>query len=174
MPPTTQDMLKHANEVNATLASNTTEEVVKRVQGKSTLPAPEDLTVESLNDPTEDPFGSNVNNRRVAKRIAAEKGRVYLNHSMPTHLGDPEKARKDIAKSEKLNPSIESPDPDAMPPINFSAKPTPGSPADKKAQEAAKGAKQDGPQTTEQPAAGTQAPATGAVTPPWSNGSATK
>lgn len=132
MPPTVQEMLKHHNEVNAQIQSNM--EVVTKRQVEPSKPG-EPVTVESLTDPTADPFGGNVNNRRVAKRIALEKRRVYLNHSMPSHLGDPDKARKDIALSEKLNPEVDlSADDEKMPEIKLPpTPPTPGSPAAKKA-----------------------------------------
>lgn len=161
---TTQNMLRNHNKVNANDMSNT-EEVVRRQLEPSLpgLPANE----LKLDFEDEDPFGGNINNRRVAERIANEKGRVYLNHSAPSHLGDPSKARADIAKSKALNPDPVATDPDRLPPVVIPPMaPTAGSPAAKQAEELAKGNKQDGPQTVEVPAPGTQAAGTPNGPPP--------
>src|SRR4051812_7194661 len=85
----------------------------------------------------DDPFNGNRNNRRVAARIASEHRTVhYLNNSMPTHIGDPRKAEADVRRSLEVNPDpvvLDDDAPVSLPPVAL----TPGSPAAKKAAEAA-------------------------------------
>lgn len=57
-----------------------------------------------LIDENEDPFGGNINNRRVAERIMRQRGKNYGNTHIPTHTGDPSKAARDVAKSKEINP----------------------------------------------------------------------
>lgn len=86
----------------------------------------------------DDPFQGNLNNRRVAERIAGTlTHRKYLNNSEPTHVGDPQKALADIERSKRINPDPPQPMKDEeMPAIVLP--PSPGSPAAvKAAQEAA-------------------------------------
>lgn len=88
------------------------------------IPHPSQL---QLVDEDEDPFGGNINNRNVARRIAGQREKVWSNHSLPIHTGDPKKARQDIAKSEAINPTprLEE-EPDEQRPLPM---PQPGSPA---------------------------------------------
>lgn len=82
----------------------------------------------------EDPFGGNANNRRVAARIAKMSKRKFLNNSEPTHVGDPEKAARDVARSLEVNPETEllSGDEQVMLDVDKTLTPTPGSPAAQK------------------------------------------
>lgn len=144
MSPTTKELLEASKQHNNTLSLNA-EQLKKAIAGALTTsvdPAipgvhPSQL---ALTDPDEDPFNGNLNNRRVAERIAAQGNRVYTNASRPLHTGDPNKAAADIAKSKRINPDViveseEEPVPVKLPP-------TPGSPAAiKAAEEAAKKAK---------------------------------
>lgn len=85
----------------------------------------------------DDPFNGNRNNRRVAARIAADHRTIhYLNNSMPTHIGDPKKAEADVAKSLAVDPDPVVLGDDAVVELPHIAL-TPGSPAAKKAAEAA-------------------------------------
>lgn len=109
-----------------------------------------------------DPFNGNLNNRRVAERIASErKYKQYLNNSEPTHTGDPKKALDDIARSKALVPDpLVKTDDDPMPPIALPSLPTPGSPAAVKAAADKKTTKVTtlGPPATPAPAASTPPP----------------
>lgn len=97
----------------------------------------------------EDPFNGNLNNRRVAARIARDGERISANHSHPVVMGNAEKARADVEKSLAVFPDPAIPNPDEELAADAPA-PTPGSPAAKKAAKAAaKAAKgtQAAPQT---------------------------
>lgn len=93
--------------------------------------APIPATELDLEDHDADPFGGNINNRRVAERVAAQKSPEFLNFAIPTHGGDPNKAREDIQKSKAINPDpvIPAGDGDEMLPVSVPTGPTPGSPA---------------------------------------------
>lgn len=95
------DMLKASNQINANLAA---QEVKPNPGAKAVKPAP--IQELKLVDENEDPFKGNLNNRRVAERIAELPGGVkqYLNNSLPTHIGDPNKAAADVAKSMAITP----------------------------------------------------------------------
>lgn len=67
----------------------------------------------------DDPFKGNLNNRRVAARIAAKR---------EVTSGDPVKAAADVKKSLAILPDAVVPTGDDLPPIVLAA-PTPGSPA---------------------------------------------
>lgn len=82
----------------------------------------------TITDENEDPFSGNINNRKVAERIATSGRRVYTNAARPAHQGDPIKAAADIAKSKLLNPDpvVDNSDDE---PETITVKPTAGSPA---------------------------------------------
>lgn len=84
----------------------------------------------SLDIEDEDPFNGNLNNRRVASRIAREGHTRTANHENivnPYQIGDAKKAREDVEKSLAVNPDPQVPSGDDAavqePPV------TPGSPA---------------------------------------------
>lgn len=111
MSPTTEELLAHSNKVNRNIVARDMPEPT----GVS-LPDP-DPAKAVLDDPDADPFAGNLNNRRVAERIAKGKTRKYLSNSMPTHLGDPNKAAADVAKSKAVNPTPPDVDGENLPPI---------------------------------------------------------
>lgn len=102
-------------------------------QQEVTMPAAT-TPVQHIQLEDEDPFNGNQNNRRVAARIAKMSKRKYLNNSEPTHIGDPEKAARDVARSLELNPETEllSGDEQVMADLSPKLKPSPGSPAAQK------------------------------------------
>lgn len=101
-------------------------------QQEVTMPA-ESQPMVTIIMPDDDPFQGNLNNRRVAARIARATHRKFLNNSEPTHVGDPEKARKDVEQSLRVNPDSEilSQDEKVMNEVP-KLTPTPGSPAAQK------------------------------------------
>jgi GDP-D-mannose dehydratase len=86
---------------------------------------PEEL---DLSSQVEDPFGGNTNNRKVAERISKLDRRMFTHNNRPIHMGDPSKAKADVALSKQLNPEvvIEEEDPEVVKPTII---PSPGSPA---------------------------------------------
>ena len=130
----TGDLLKVANEHD--LARQANEVKMNRASGV-VAPTP-GLPVEQLHliEEDADPFNGNLNNRRVAMRIAGLKRRTFLNDSQPTHIGDPNKAASDVKKSLSVLPEPEggeaegSAKPAALP-ASFLRPPTAGSPAAK-------------------------------------------
>lgn len=161
--PTLQQMLEMSRNIDVQIGSVQQRKTMAAVEALSKtnfgpgLPGamPNEIAIA---DSDEDPFGGNVNNRKVAERIAGQTKRKYTNIAHPIHTGDPDKARKDIARSKSLLPDpAEEKDEDVAP-----AKlptPTAGSPAAKRAAEAA--AK---PPVIEPLAA---APATSTAPPTW-------
>lgn len=135
MAPTTQELINNAKLVDAALAGT-------QIQKNAAIAAAVKLgSVEatpglhpsklSLDDPTADPFGGNINNRNVAERIAKADRRIFTNTSRPIHTGDPAKAAADIARSKAITPDpIIEPEQDAEP---VKVAPSPGSPAALKA-----------------------------------------
>lgn len=87
-----------------------------------------------------DPFNGNTNNRRVAARIARMPHSHRSKNHDPDHVfhgSNPDKARADVEQSLLVNPEPIIPSPDDMPAIELAStntKPTPGSPAAKKAE----------------------------------------
>lgn len=101
MSPNHGDLLAASNQVNARIAAS---ENSPRPDVKvATPPKVQDL---KLVDEDVDPFNGNLNNRRVAERIAQTPGGVkqFLNNSLPSHIGDPTKAAADVAKSKSIIP----------------------------------------------------------------------
>lgn len=182
--PTTKDMLATANQHDLTLTASDVK-LGQALRAGTTAPTPGVPADElDLTMPHEDPFGGNINNRKVAERISRQTGRQYLNMALPTHTGDPHKAAKDIARSKEMNPDpvVSDENGDVLPEINLPVSlkpPTAGSPA---AVRAAKEAQQAGEAAAEgkgpSGVAGGTPPATnlpGAkppvvpATPPWKN-----
>lgn len=132
--PTLTEMLEVARNHDANIQSRNVKigrAIQQAAHQEVTMPAPSkeaplDLYVE------EDPFGGNLNNRRVAARIARAAKRQFLNNSTPTHVGDPVKAAKDVELSLRLNPDSDLPSSDEQVMID-SKVPSPGSPAALKA-----------------------------------------
>lgn len=102
MAPKHQDLLANATEINRKIDGS---KMPKDTGRELPTPPPADQLVHV--DPNEDPFGGNQNNKRVAERIAKEKVRKYFNNSHPAHLGDPAKAAKDVAQSNRVNPTTD-------------------------------------------------------------------
>lgn len=137
MSPTQLQLLENAKKQDLAQVANNAElhrALVQAIKTGGASPIagnhPSEL---DLTDEDEDPFGGNTNNRRVAERIAATSTRIYSNTAKPIHMGDPTKARADIAKSKRVNPEvapiIEELDDATLP----KRTPSPGSPAAAKA-----------------------------------------
>lgn len=116
--PDQKDLLAHSNQINRKLQAEAMPERKTDAPVLAVPPAAKDL---KMTDDNEDPFNGNMNNRRVAERIANTPGKrkQFLNNSMPTHIGDPNKAAADVAKSQKVNPVKPEDDPDKMPPLTL-------------------------------------------------------
>lgn len=132
-----QELLAVSRLHNAAISTSQIEKTVAAITAASKIVAPAlpGAPISELNlvNENEDPFGGNINNRKVAKRISEQSRRMYTNHSLPIHTGDPVKAAEDIARSERLNPEvIAEPEEDVEKPAK-QRKPTPGSPAALKA-----------------------------------------
>lgn len=129
--PTQVELMANANRI----ASLETAAQVKKNQaaaasaGTVTPQPPTPLKDLVLIHPDEDPFNGNENNRNVARRIAKAGKRIFMNTAQPTHMGDPNKAAEDVAKSDKVNPPLGAEE--AHEPIKV-VPPAPGSPAAKK------------------------------------------
>lgn len=128
-----KDLLDVSRTIDAQLGNVQTQKVKAAVEAIAkqnfgpSLPGvnPADLNLE---DTDEDPFNGNVNNRKVAERIAAQRSRKYVNLAKPIHTGDPDKARKDIARSKAINPDPEKEDVKAEL-LTLTLVPSAGSPA---------------------------------------------
>ena len=137
--PTQKELLAAAGEVDATIFARHVK-INKAVQEAGTVqpvtpPPVEEL---SLEGEEEDPFGGNVNNRNVAKRIAQQNRRIFHQPHKVTHFGDPTKAQRDVEKSLKLNPEEEPLDEKSViEPGLADIRPTPGSPAAAKSEASA-------------------------------------
>jgi hypothetical protein len=101
MAPNHGDMLADSTRINRKIAG----EKMPAVGVGRTLPEPPSASEISHEDPNADPFGGNMNNKRVAERIAGETQRRYANNSHPFHMGDPRKAAADVARSNAVNPT---------------------------------------------------------------------
>lgn len=132
MAPEIRDLLNVANLHDAATVANQVK-LAKVIAAGAIVPtiAPPVSELKLLEE-DEDPFNGNINNRNVAKRIARMSGRKFLNTTQPTHIGDPNKAAADVAKSEKVNPDPTVEDEDDDEPVNAKP-PSPNSPAAKKA-----------------------------------------
>jgi hypothetical protein len=95
-------------------------------------PSAEDLNLTGL-EQTHDPFNGNLNNRRVAARIATEPDHVSGNTVHRVFMSNREKAAADVAKSLAVLPDPVVPTGDDLPPVVLTKQPTPGSPAATKA-----------------------------------------
>lgn len=103
MAPTQGELLEAANRINRKIAVQRNPKMADSTVELAAPPHPSELKI--TND-DEDPFNGNMNNRRVAERIANSKERKYLNNSQPIHTGDPNKAAADVAKSKAVNPDV--------------------------------------------------------------------
>lgn len=148
MLPTQQDLLDVAKTHDATIFAqqvNVVEAIKKAQQVDVTVGvATKDLNL-TIDLDQHDPFGGNLNNRRVAARIAQMSSRSTPRGDTSTHTGDPEKAARDVEQSLKVLPDPKIPSGDELPPINLTpAKtPTPGSPAASKGKKTAQPAATD-------------------------------
>lgn len=131
MPPTQMELLKAAQTVDNTIHAHRVK-VNKAILDAGSLPAATPVPVSELQlvHEDDDPFNGNINNRKVAERVAATNRRIWMNNSEPTHMGDPAKAKADIERSKRINPDpVKASDNDPLPPIDLGNTPTPGSPA---------------------------------------------
>ncbi len=128
MPPTLTEMLKvaqgHDNNIHARHVK-----INKAIQEAGVIAVTSAVPVHELklHDEDADPFNGNVNNRRVAARIARDMPRKSANHSEHFIIGNPDKAAQDVARSLAVNPDPVIPSGDVLPDIQLA--PTPGSPA---------------------------------------------
>ena len=140
--PEIKDLLKAAQEFDAGQAAHTVKIgkalLAVPMQPAATIPPVHEL---SLIAEDEDPFAGNLNNRRVAERVASQNRTIYTNVHKIVHTGDPGKAARDVELSKKLNPDSVSASEQAELDAQKSAaalrnkpKPTPGSPAAAKAE----------------------------------------
>lgn len=165
MAPTQMELLAAAKQVDNTI-HNRHVKINKAIIDAGQIQAVEAPPVSELKldvAEVDDPFGGNINNRNVAKRIAQQRDIVNLTAHERTHTGDPAKARADIAKSLAFNPDAKAPvkDVDAEAAHNLTLagiKPTPGSPAAEKATQTKAPASAVAPGASGAPAAGTSAP----------------
>jgi uncharacterized protein (DUF2267 family) len=92
-----------AVDIAAQLHSVKIGKAILSVPPQPTVPPPpvHELTLIQEDD---DPFNGNVNNRKVAERIAAQNRTIYTNVHKIVHTGDPGKAARDIEQSLRVNP----------------------------------------------------------------------
>ena len=145
--PELKILLEHAAAVDASINMHNVKigKAILSVPPQETVkpPKPSELSLEHEDD---DPFNGNVNNRKVAERIAAQNRTIYTNVHKIIHTGDPGKAARDVAKSKAINPDaltdneLEEAQAEETARKLREVKPTPGSPAAVKAEADAKAA----------------------------------
>lgn len=133
--PTQNELLAAAAVVDAGINAHTIK-IGKAILSVGSQEAAPVLPVHklSLDNEDDDPFNGNVNNRKVAERIAAQNRTLYTNAHKIIHTGDPGKAARDVAKSKESNPdSLTSSELDEVANSELAANlkkvPSPGSPA---------------------------------------------
>jgi hypothetical protein len=131
MAHTHSDLLRVANEHDAQLQSRSFK-ITNAMKHAGEQVATPGVPVHELkmDIEDEDPFNGNLNNRRVAARIARQGHILTANHENtvnPYQIGDAKKAHEDVQKSLAVNPDPQVPSGDDAavqePPV------TPGSPA---------------------------------------------
>jgi hypothetical protein len=140
MAHTHADLLRTANEHDAQLQSRDFK-ITRAMKHAGEQVATPGLPVHELkmDIEDEDPFNGNLNNRRVAARIARQGHVTTANHENtvnPYQLGDAKKAHEDVQKSLAVNPDAQVPSGDDA--AVQEPTPTPGSPAAKRRGRAAK------------------------------------
>jgi hypothetical protein len=106
--PTHQQLLDQQAEIGAKLGTGSERKVVeavKAIAAQNFGPGIQGAHPRDINfSDADDPFGGNVNNRKVAERIAGQSRIAFTNLSKPIHTGDPQKARRDIERSKTFTP----------------------------------------------------------------------
>jgi len=95
-PVTHADLLKNSMQILAQVKADP--------EAKPQLPESHDSLVEGLQP--EDPFGGNINNLRVAQRIANSKPQQYRNTAVDNKVIDPEKAAQDVQAAQNAQSGI--------------------------------------------------------------------
>lgn len=160
MRPTQKELLNEAKRFDTQSQLKMTDLAEKVVQLSAQYDTPFNTTpIEELQltDPSADPFNGNLNNRRVAARIARR---------IEVTTGDPIKAAEDVKKSLEVNPETAVKTGDELPELKLvsSRTPTPGSPAAAKAEAQGKGSKTKEPAA---PVAATGTEGKPAAAPQW-------